>query len=610
MKKTIWMSSTLLLGLALASSTSMAAAYAAGRDDGVETVLVTGARLVTQTIPVKAAFSSSAITQEEIRNASPGATTTVQTLLNQVPSIQAVTSGPAGMRTNVTFRAFNDGQFGQTFDGVGLNDAFNAGTSNAASNRNNTLLMPQSIDGIDVHRGINNPAVNTYNSLGGTINYVPRRPGETMGADIGASYGSFGTFSYHATVNFGDWDGYRQLISFQHDYSDGWLKNTQDHNNNFYYAGEDNFNGGNSKIYAYLVYNTNQGYTPHSMPEALIGQHGWDYQWPTSWAYSFNDDTNMLAIVGYSSKINDVLSVDAKFFGASNDYRRTSFANPDHLKSATQPYELPNKPTGYAWWLPGRGTPIPMAYDPEAMFGSVHAGVDYHFYGYQTNTGGAKMKLTATLPHNTITVGGDFSYSQLHSREYWYGKFNMPNIVGYNDAWDEHDDRLLASAYVQDDIHFWHDRVHIVPGVKYLFAHTTDSDSLGFYYSTPGSVAGDEHYVSPTVGASVEVVKNLVLYGAFGQNVKFPDINAYYNAFQTDNNGNFVTVPVTAKPEYVNDYEAGIRYKRGGFTGAVNIYQENFRNIFITKTDPSFGPVVDAQWRRGALSRPRTTVDR
>ncbi len=283
MKKTIWMSSTLLVGFVLASSAFVPGAMAAGNDDGVETVLVTGARVVTQTIPVKSAFSSSAITQEEIRNASPGATTTVQTLLNQVPSIQAVTSGPAGMRTNVTFRAFNDGQFGQTFDGIGLNDAFNAGTSNAASNRNNTLLMPQNIDGIEVHRGINNPAVNTYNSLGGTINYIPRQPGETMGADIGASYGSFGTFNYHATVNFGDWDGYRQLISFQHDYSGGWLKNTQDHNNNFYYAGEDNFNGGNSKIYAYLVYNTNQGYTPHSMPEALIGQHGWDYQWPTSW---------------------------------------------------------------------------------------------------------------------------------------------------------------------------------------------------------------------------------------------------------------------------------------------------------------------------------------
>lgn len=555
----------------------------------VETVIVTGEHEKLDKIPLKAAFTQSTISKEIIRNASPGVTTTVQTLLNQEPSITAVTSGPSGMRTDIKFRAFNDGQFGETFDGVPLNDAFNAGATNQASNRNNVLLTLNSIDGVDIYRGINNPSVNTYNSLGGTINFQPRQPGENFSANVGATYGSFNTFGWHGTVNTGDIGGLRQIVSFDHTDSKGWLQNAPDHNNNLYYGAQDNFDGGNSQLYAYFIYNTNQGYSPHTAPVALIAQYGRSYQWPKSWAYSFNDDTNFLTVVGYKTKVSDVVSYDGKFYGGMNDYKRTSYSNPAERQSGTQPYYLPNQSTGYAWWIPGNGYPIPMNYDPAAQFGSVHDGTDYHFYGYQSTTIGYKGTVTVDLPHNMIATGGDISSSYLHSREYWYGAAKMPMTVGYNDAWDESDDRLLASAYVQDDIHFWDDRVHITPGVKYIYAHTTDSDSLGFYYTAPGTVSADEHFVSPTVGASVEFLPGAAAYASFGQNVKFPDISAFYNAFQQDANGSYVTVPVTVKPEYVNDYEVGLRYKRGGFLESINFYQENFENTFVTSTDPSSG---------------------
>ncbi|MDE2464515.1 MAG: TonB-dependent receptor [Alphaproteobacteria bacterium] len=563
-----------------------ASAPAADPVSSIETVTITGKHVITQTIPLKAVYSTSTISQQVLRNVSPGPGVTVQTLLNQVPSIQAVTSGPAGMRTHITFRAFNDGQFGQTIDGIALNDQFNAGTSNAASQRNNILLLPQDIDNIEIHRGINNPAVNTYNSLGGTINYVPRAPGNAFGADAGVSYGSFNTFSYHATVNFAPIDGFKNLISFEHDYSDGWIRNTQDHNSNFYYSGEKDLNGGRSRLTAVFVYDSNAGYTPHSMPIALLTSKGYDYQYPQNWANSFNRNASWLAILGYDTQLGELARFDIKLYGSGNDYQRMSYANPAYNSSASQPYYLPNQAGNYAFWL---SYPIPVTYDPAAVFGSNLAGNDYHFYGYQRSTGGGQTKLSFTLPYNTITAGGDFSFSQLYSREYWYGSANMPMTVGYNDAWDEHDDRILASAYIQDDIHFWNGRVHVVPGVKYLYAHTSDSDNLGFFYSNPGTVTGDDHYVSPTLGASVEALPNLVLYAAFGQNTKFPDINAYYNAFQTDVNGNFVIVPVSAKPEYVNDYEAGVRYKWNGLTAAFNYYREDFRNIFVNQTNQATG---------------------
>ena len=579
------LSSTALL-LVLSTGVALAGTASSDPASSIETVTITGKHVASQTIPLKSVYSTSTISQQVLRNVSPGPGVTVQTLLNQVPSIQAVTSGPAGMRTHITFRAFNDGQFGQTIDGVALNDQFNAGTSNAASQRNNTLLLPQDIDTIDVHRGVNNPAVNTYNSLGGTINYVPRAPGDHFGADAGVSYGSFNTFSYHATVNFAPVDGFKNLISFEHDYSDGWIKNSQDHNSNFYYSGEKDLNGGRSKLTAVFVYDSNAGYTPHSIPLALLQSKGYNYQYPMSWDYSYNRNSSWLAIVGYDTQLDPVAHFDIKLYGIANDYQRMSYANPAYYQSATQPYYLPNQGTNGSFWL---GYTVPLTYNPAALFGSNVYGTDYHFYGYQRTAGGGQSKLSLNLPHNLVTVGGDFSYSQLYSREYWYGSANMPLTPGYNDAWDEHDDRLLASAYIQDDVHFWHGRVHVVPGVKYLYAHTTNSDNLGFYYPNPGTDVGDDHYVSPTIGASVEAMRNLVFYGAFGQNTKFPDISAFYGAFQSDANGNPVIVPVHAKPEYVNDYEAGVRYKWRGLTAAFNYYREDFRSIFVTQTDPVSG---------------------
>ncbi|MCU4161147.1 TonB-dependent receptor plug domain-containing protein [Acidiphilium sp. AL] len=99
------------------------------------------------TIPQKATYSESTISKRRIDNASPG--TNAQTLLNQLPSVVATSSGPNGMRTNIQFRAFNDGQFSETFDGVALNDLFNAGVINAASQRNNTPVNNSRLTVID-----------------------------------------------------------------------------------------------------------------------------------------------------------------------------------------------------------------------------------------------------------------------------------------------------------------------------------------------------------------------------------------------------------------------------------------------------------------------------
>ena len=572
----------------------------------LQTVIIRGDRPTLNVIPLKATFSESTITPAAILNITPSPATTVQTLLNTQPSIYATTGATNGMETDIKFRAFSDGEFGETIAGVPLNDIFNSGVTYQADNRNNALFITRDLDSVQLYRGVNNPAVNTYNSLGGTINYIPRQPTEAAGGDAGVDFGSFGTINYHATVNTGDWHGIKQTASFESDDSRGWLQNTSDRNLNLYYAGNAKV-GSNTDAFAYLVYNRNHGNAPQFIPQDIFSNQ-FNFQWPTNLYQSDNLDKNYLGILGFTTEVGNSVTIEDEAYAGDNNYTRTSYSNPSYAGQ----YFIDDQGSGYPFWtsymgydgftlFPYAGTqaygvstgPTGAGCDPTCAF----AGTDYHFYGYDGKIYGDRLKVTADLPSNTITAGGDLNYGKLHSREYWYGAADMPMVVGYNDAWDEHDTRTMWSIYAQDDVHFWNDRIHITPGVKYIAARTTDNDALGFYYSAPGPDSGSEHFASPTLGVSIEPIRNLTVYGSYGKNVKFPDITAFYNAVAGPN-----TAPIVVKPEYAYDYELGVRDKVGRLTAEVNGYEENFSHIIFSSTT---GAGNFTQYQNGGSERYR-----
>jgi outer membrane receptor protein involved in Fe transport len=562
------------LAAAAAAQTNSAPARALTTTE-VEQVIVTGNRPEVNTVPIQAPYTESTITPEAILNITPSPAMTVQTLLNTQPSIYATTGATNGMETDIKFRAFADGEFGETIAGVPLNDIFNSGVTYQADNRNNVLLLTRDLDSVQIYRGVNNPAVNTYNSLGGTINFIPRQPAEKMGGDIGVDGGSFDTINFHVTLDTGDWHGIKQTLTFESDYSKGWLQNTSDRNTHVYYAGNAAL-GSNTSLFGYFIYNKNHGNAPQFIPQNIIDQQ-WNFQWPTNLYKSDNTDTNYLGIVGFKTQIASVVTVEDEAYYGDNDYKRTSFSNPAYYTNGGQ-YFLDDQGSGYPFWSSYMGyAPGDPGYD---QFPDVTSATDYHFYGYNGSVLGDRLQVTADLPRNKVTAGGDINYGKLHSREYWYGQFNMPQTPGYNDAWDEHDTRTMWSIYIQDDIHFWNDRIHITPGVKYIAAHTRDYDALGFYYSAPGADSANEDIVSPTLGASAMLVPNFTIYAAYGKNVKFPDITAFYNAINGPN-----TAPVVVKPEYVQDYEIGARYKWKSFMAELNGYQEDFSDIIFSSSN-------------------------
>ncbi len=508
-------------------------------------------------IPLKSTYAASHISRSEIEQSSPVAT--AQTILNKEPSINATSAGPLGVEQNITFRAFNSAEFSETYDNIALNDVFNGGVTNEASAKDDVLVTKNDFDSIDLYRGINNPSVNSYNSLAGTINYNSRKPSDQFGGEVGLTYGSFDTLQYHATLNTGTIDGLSQLLSFERETSNGWLDYNKDRNNNLYYA----FNqqtGGTGKIYGNFIYDQNSGEEAYDEPQLLINEFGKSYQAPLSEYNEPLQDTDYQVILGTTQAITDITTFDVKGFFGTNDFSRNAFSNPLDQKTG---FYVPNSDVAHT---------------------------STTFYGYTGNTIGLQPSFTIDLPYNTVQLGANYTLGHLHSREYYGDQDPVVQIPGVNDIWDEHDVRTLYSVYLQDEIDLLDDKLKITPGVKYLYANTKDTDDLGYYYSVAGSVSDTAHYTSPTLGASYEFLPNTVLYAAYGQNVEFPTIDAFYDNISVGPDYTAIE-PVHLEPEHVADYEAGLRYAAPaqGFNSALGFYLENFTDTFITATDPATG---------------------
>jgi iron complex outermembrane receptor protein len=581
--------------LASATASGQARAQAATASaPSVSGVTVTASETVTTAPaapPLNTPYSVTTITSEAMRNLSPGATVNLQTLLVNQPSIFAYSNGPLGVGTSIFYRSFNSGQFAETFQGVPLNDIFNGGVTGQASTVNGIVLLPSNIDSVELYHGINNPAVNSYNSLGGTINYLPRLPTQEAGGVLGASWGSFNTFEGHGAINTGDIGGFRNYLAYSYGSSNGWVPQTATINQNVYYSGTYDPNADNH-FGVILSYNHNDGHTPMQMPVPLLQQNGGFYQYPVNVAYEQLHDSRFMGILDFKSQLAPNITFDNKLYGSTNDLGRETYANPAFNESKTQPYELYNQGESSAFWLSYPNGP---SYNPAKAFGSSVLGTDYHYYGYDTWAVGDTPTLTLNLPDNVVTVGGNVMYGALRSREYFYGASDIPLTSGF-DAWDEHDSRLLASGYVQDEIHLLSDRLTLTPGLKYIFAHTTDREAIGFDYPYPEGLHDDESFLAPTIGGNYKVTDNLSINAAFGENIKFPDIAAYYNDVPGTNAPTgkiFTPTPQSLKPEHVNDYEAGIKYQLATLSAELNVYREDFTNTFIDAfNEATFSTVV------------------
>ncbi len=525
-------------------------------------------------VPLKATYTENIISSKTVRQASP--MQNAQTILARKPSINAFSTGPNGMNSTITFRAFSGDQFSEDFDGIPINNPFTGFTTNGGDMYNSIPFILNDISNINIYNGINNPSVNSYNSLGGTINFQPRQPAKHFGSSVGIGYGSFDTIEWNALLNTGSIGGLRSLFAINRQTSGGWEQNVNDQNTNFYYAGILPYNSNLSQVQAYLIVNQNTGYQSYGVPLPLLNEYGYDYYFPLNDYYQKPTDRRLTAIIGNKSRISRYITAGAKAYFTDDNFRDRTFYNPNLTSYQANIFDIPNYAVGNSFNT-------------------------YDIYSQITSTFGLTPTIQFNLPYNTVIAGGNIQYSLGHSTSFQSVSYNVPEISSppappQNDIWDEHYDQIMSNAYMQDNISLFAGHLHLTPGVKWIYQYNSSNDASNVnYYGQPNtpaaSISNSGTFLSPTIGINYLPIKHLSFYAAWGRNIKFANIGAYYGSlgeyyYNSSGTKTFVNAPLVLKPEYVNDYELGTRYKRNGFYGMLDFYREDFTNTFISVQVP------------------------
>ncbi len=96
------------------------------------------------------------------------------------------------------------------FDGVPMNNLI----AHNGSWDSNEIPVMQLISGVNVIYGPGNPATRWFDSVGGTVNFVPVQPTKHAGGSVGLTYGSDQTEGADLIANTGTYDGWSTVVAY------------------------------------------------------------------------------------------------------------------------------------------------------------------------------------------------------------------------------------------------------------------------------------------------------------------------------------------------------------------------------------------------------------
>ena len=95
------------------------------------------------------------------------------------------------------------------FDGIPMNNLI----SHNGGWDSNEIPILQMIHGINVTYGPGNPAGRWFDSIGGTVDFIPLQPSVKPSAEIGTTFGSNGTLGYNFDLKTGMYDGWSAVLA-------------------------------------------------------------------------------------------------------------------------------------------------------------------------------------------------------------------------------------------------------------------------------------------------------------------------------------------------------------------------------------------------------------
>lgn len=561
-------------------------------DQSNSTVLPPPALKLNQIVIVAPEEAVATVSNTAFQNESPSAS--VVSVLENIPGVNAESLGPMGFLVGdqaFTMDGFTSNEIGTTFDGVPDLNTFLGGLYGNSDQPAATPLAMGQVSGVKVYSGANTMSESSLDDLGGTISFEPALPTQNFHVDLTATGGKYsaGGSESQASVAvdsgaISSLSGLKVLAEFSHTLLHGPQQNVVGRLNSEYLAIVQPTESGEVKLIAAV--NTENSQPPTFLPQPLLYQHGYDYNFPMNVSYTNQAADNTFVDLTVKSQLNPYVIGEVKAFyvGAKND--RTAYGNPAYdnsydgysydlnvtLKScsALNAYESSSSAPGS----------YPELYDCAAatsQFGSAAAGTAYQRYDQDFHHSGGMGDLTILLPDNTVRVGAMGFVAQLLSEESWFGSYPPPiGTTGYNMAWLEHDGQTWYNAYLEDNIALLDDKLHIYPGVKWQSLDMFSNDDQGYFYDYSGSVEKTYNWLERSIGVNYAFTHALNAYVNYGRSTLPPNVSALYGNIGASQE----PVPPTTQPEDVNNIDAGVRFKNPYYSWDVAFFNRDFQNIF------------------------------
>ncbi len=441
--------------------------------------------------------------------------------LTEAPGINVAGYSPnSGLgRSQITMRGVKVGWSSATtnpelngiqilFDGIPMNN-LDGGSGSWDSNE---LPIAQFISGINVIYGPANPNTRWWDSLGGTINFIPVQPTMKMYNKTNLLVGSFDTYTLSDILSTGMHDGWGGVVAAGYSHADTFRTgqfNAPGHAYEFFGKIIKIFNGNSFSVGA--LDSRDKQYRPNDIPvspvQGLTTQGLYPatpanatlYSQQTSGFYSslpenvwFKQLTvdNLLVY----SKLNLNLSPN---FGLHTE---VWYKYLHRLHNRISNFDVPD----------GQGA----------------SGEYWHPVNYAL---GERLSFDWKIPNNDLKFGEYYIWSDVNYDNSFYpysvyGPFNPNNYQGNNGTGSiQYND--YSSFFIQDRLSLLNNKLKITPGVDYVGYgdNYTYNNNLGVFPALSYTNLKSEMFrLEPTIGVNYLLFKNLSLYGQYSISYQNP----------------------------------------------------------------------------------------
>ncbi len=496
----------------------------------------------------------------------------------------------------IVLRSFNQNQLGFTLDGVPLGDMSYGNHNGLHISR---AIISENVGRVDVAQGSGALGTASSSNLGGTVQFVGRRPADQFGVDVAGTYGSEQTLRGFVRLDTGAFGPADTALSLSYvDHSmDKWKG-----------VGEQNqwqFNAsllqpiGRGEITGF--YNQSErrenDYQDLSLEQVRrLGRDfdniSGDYALAVRIADIANNRgdtgapvTNAGAGTVYPSPIG---TVDDAYFNASGLRDDTlgaltiKYPITDTFSVSLSGYGHKNKGQGL-WWTPYVGTPVG-APDQDGSAITAPGPISVRTTEYDIDRQGLIGSASLDLGAHAIEAGFWVEQNDFNQARRFYGLARAANTRDsleflanpFFTQWEYDFETETRLFFVQDS---WSvtEALTLFGGFKSLSVENTASTVTG--PNKTGTIKAEDNFL-PQVGATFDLNGDQQLFVSYSENIR---------AFESSNTGGpfsasaagFAALRTTIEPESSRTLEAGWRFRFDQLQGSIAVYDVQFADRLL-----------------------------